>query len=461
MLFSNLPLSPPLSKAIEELGYTQMTPIQEQAIPILLKGRDFIGQSKTGSGKTACFVIPMLEKVRVETRKVQAVILCPTRELASQVANEVRRFGRKKEGLFVLELSGGQKIGPQLGALEKGAHVVVGTPGRVNDLLLRRKLCLKRAHALILDEADRMLDMGFSKEMQVILAKLPGFCQRVFFSATTSDTMKEMSAKYQHQPRIIVIKEDRKEKPKIKQVFYKSEPKAKIKTLINILIKKAPSAAIIFTNRKLAAKEAALDLEAAGISCAALHGDLMQCERDRVMTLFRNQSIKALVATDVAARGIDVADLDLVVNYELPHNMETYIHRIGRTARAGKSGLAVTLVNQKEVLRVKEMQEATGQKIEVLLAPKVLPHKGAFEKAPMATLSIHAGRKNKLRPTDILGALTGEAGGLKGEDVGKIEIKDRVSYVAVRAKVARHAFSSLEKGKVKGRRYPVEMVTGP
>lgn len=463
MLFSDLNLPASLVDVTAELGYTQMTLIQEKSIPVLLQGKDFVGQSKTGSGKTAAFSLPVLARIQLRPRMIQSLILCPTRELCTQVAREIRRLARRMPGLQVLILSGGQPIGPQLGALEKGAHIVVGTPGRVNDLIQRRRLDLRGAGALILDEADRMLDMGFEAEMDAILSVLPRKSQRVFFSATFPDSIEEMSQKFQRDPVRVTIKTDSVSKPQIEQSFIKVQPTDKIQILIRLLEERPFRSAIIFTNMKATARDTAVDLNAAGLRSGSIHGDLEQFERDQVMAQFRNQSLRVLVATDVAARGIDIPDLDLVVNYELPSKAEVYVHRIGRTGRAGKTGLAISMFSPKEAYKVEKIGEYTQTKPVLLKSPqdrrgskaKEAPH----ELAEMATLSIAAGRKDKLRPGDILGALTGEAGGLQGRDVGKIEIHDRVAYVAVRRAVAHHALKSLQKGRIKGRSFKTHLLS--
>ena len=462
--FSELNLPPLLLEVIAELGFTKMTPIQAQSIPVLLSGRDLVGQSKTGSGKTAAFSIPILRNVNVKTRTVQALVLCPTRELCAQVAREMRRLGRRHAGLQILVCSGGQIISPQIGALEKGAHIAVGTPGRVLDLILRKKLILSTTTTVVIDEADRMLDMGFQEDMEQILAALPRKCQSVFFSATFPKSIDELSAKYQQNPIRVTITDEKGEVAAIEEKFYESSVEDKVKSLTRILEHHAPESAIVFTNMKAVAREVADALNAAGIHAASLHGDLEQFERDRVMARFRNHSTRILVATDVAARGIDVENLDLVVNYDCPSKPDTYVHRIGRTGRAGKSGLAISIISPREKYKLELIGEYTGKKSVVSPIPNTRPARDKIEAkpapktAPMETISISAGRKDKLRPGDILGALTGESGGLKGDDVGKIEIHDRISYVAVRKEVAVHAIKSLESGKIKGRTFRVTLL---
>lgn len=447
-----------------ELGLTNLTEIQAKTIPLLIAGRDVIGQSRTGSGKTMAFAVPLLKKIQLEPRVVQALVLCPTRELCAQVAREIRKFGRKFPGLQVLIVSGGQTIAPQIGALEKGAHIAVGTPGRVLDLIQRKKLILTKAKTLVLDEADRMLDMGFQEDMEAILGALPRQCQTAFFSATFPESIDELSRKYQSNPVKVVVEDPTDEKADIREFFYRADEGRKFDTLSNIIGHYQPGTSIVFVNLKAVAREVAEELQASGISSASLHGDLLQFERDEVMARFRNRSLQVLVATDVAARGIDVDSLDLVVNYDCPGKPDVYVHRIGRTGRAGKSGTAATIFLEREQHKLDFIKDYTGR------TPKIVkldtPIKSATKPAAkpktdsgqMVTLAISGGRKDKLRPGDILGALTGEAAGLDASDVGKIEIHDRIAYVAIRKSVAVHALKSLETGKIKARTFRVRIL---
>ncbi len=466
--FASLSLSPELLEVVGELGYEKMTPIQAKSIPVLLDGRDLIGQSQTGSGKTAAFTLPILQKIDLGTHRVQALVLCPTRELCTQVAREVRKLGRRHPGLNVLILSGGQPMFPQLGALEKGVHIVVGTPGRVLDHLKRRSLDLRSVATLVLDEADRMLDMGFEDEMKTILAEIPRRRQTVFFSATFPDSITSLSRSYQKDPvRITIEDAPASQQPTIRQVVYESTPDGKFETFLWILQQTQPESAIVFCNLKATVGELARELKRIGVDAGQLHGDLEQAERDRVMAKFRNQSIRILIATDVAARGIDVEDLDAVFNFDIPQQPEIYVHRIGRTGRAGKKGLAISIASPKEKAKILRIEQETGFKIEPK-QPGLLSrtdergrevHREILKgEALMKTLFISGGRKDKVRPGDILGALTGEAGGLDGEQVGKIEIHDRFAYVAVSTEIAELALSRLRDGRIKGRKFRVEFV---
>ncbi|MBJ6764969.1 ATP-dependent RNA helicase DbpA [Myxococcaceae bacterium JPH2] len=460
MEFAALALAPPLLQVLQELEFQTATPIQAQSIPVLLAGKDLVGQARTGSGKTAAFALPLLQKVDLSRRHIQALVLCPTRELCAQVAGELRRLGRRLPGLQVLALAGGQPIRPQVNALEKGAHVAVGTPGRVLDLLQREALDTRNLVTVVLDEADRMLDMGFREDMERILAETPRTRQTVLFSATFPDTIEQMSRAFQRSPTRVTV-ESTDSAPTIQQVAYPCTPEEKSALLLRILQHHQPGSAIVFCNLKVTVAEVARGLSRAGVSADGLQGDLEQEERDRVMAKFRNHSTRILVATDVAGRGIDVEALDAVINFDVPAQPEPYVHRIGRTGRAGRTGLAVSLVTAQDARKVETIESATGVRLE-RASTEALPPVSATGAAglgsPWDTLCILAGRKDKMRPGDILGALTGEAGGLNASDVGKIEIQDRVAYVAVARSVSRLAFQCLSEGRIKGRRQRIERV---
>jgi ATP-dependent RNA helicase DbpA len=457
MDFASLKLSPPLLQVVQELGFETLTPIQAESIPVLLGGADLIGQSQTGSGKTAAFALPILEKIRLGDRQLQALVLCPTRELCAQVTAEMRRLARRLPGLHVLELAGGQPVPPQIRALEKGAHLAVGTPGRILDLLERQVLDLRQLSTVVLDEADRMLDMGFREDMERILAETPPSRQTVLFSATFPPTIEALSQAFQRTPVRVTIEAAAHSAPDIRQRLYLCEVDEKPAVLLRLLRQYQPGSAIVFCNFKATVAELARSLRTSGVSCAGLQGDLEQSERDRVMATFRNRSTRVLVATDVAARGIDVEALDAVFNFELPQQPEIYVHRIGRTGRAGREGIAVSLASPRETPKVAEIERFTGAAIERATLDSEASPPPTLE-APMATLFIDAGRKDKMRPGDILGALTGEAGGLSAADVGKIEIHDRFAYVAVSRSLAKTALERLREGRIKGRKIRVEAV---
>jgi ATP-independent RNA helicase DbpA len=396
-------------------------------------------------------------------------VLCPTRELCTQVAGEIRKLGRHLAGLRVLIVSGGQPGYPQRRALEEGVHVVVGTPGRVLDHLDRRTLDPRDVRVVVLDEADRMLDMGFQEDVERILAQLPKVRQTVFFSATFPRSIATMSEAWQGDPVHVTITdaprspEDGAPPSDVRQVAYTVEPDGKAAALLALFAHHPPEAAIVFCNLKVTAQELAEQLSRAGFSAGSLHGDLDQRDRDRVMAKFRNRSTRILVATDVAARGLDIEDLDLIVNFDLPAQPDIYVHRIGRTGRAGKSGLAVSLATPREGTKLDRISGVTGVPVERLSLDAILPaqshqpHGHPAAAAVMETLFIGGGRRDKLRPGDILGALTGEAG-LSATDIGKIEIHDRFAYVAVAKPIARQAFDWLAEGRIKGRHFRVERV---
>jgi ATP-independent RNA helicase DbpA len=457
--YRTLPLSADLLSVLEELGYTKLTPIQARAIPLLLEGRDLIGQSQTGSGKTAAFGVPLLERMRFDRRRVlQVLVLCPTRELSAQVARELRRLGRRHAGLQVVTLTGGAPVRAQVLALERGVHCVVGTPGRVLDHLRRGSLQLQELSTLVLDEADRMLDMGFQADMEQILEHTPSTRQTVFFSATFLRSVVELSAKYQRDPERITIEAEAPERPAVAQRYVLVEQAHKLATLTQLLQQHAHEAALVFANQRATVNEICAALAEAGISADKLHGELEQSDRDLVLAKFRNASTRVLVATDVAARGIDVAGLDLVVNFDLPTRFDIYLHRVGRTGRAGQGGAAFSIVTKREEERVAAIEQAHGITIERLMLDAAPLAAAQAQDAAMETLRISGGRKQKVRPSDILGALTGEAGGLAGDDIGKIEIHDNFSYVAVVKHKSKKAERGLSNGKIKGRRFRVQIV---
>lgn len=462
--FNSLPLSPALLEVVKSLGYSQMTPIQAESIPVLLEGRDLIGESHTGSGKTAAFSLPILERIRLPERVPQALVLCPTRELSAQVARELRRLGRTHAGLQVLVTAGGEPLRPQASALERGVHIVVGTPGRVIDHLERDTLNLARTRTVVLDEADRMLEMGFADAVEQILSALPKARQTVLFSATFPSTIETLSKRYQRSPARIRIEQADADASSIEQRAIAVEPMEKVAALQRTLAQHPHESALVFANLKATVTELEQTLRKAGMSTGGLHGDLEQFERDQVLAKFRNGSLRVLIATDVAARGIDVESLDLVVNFDLPSKPEVYVHRIGRTGRAGKSGLAISFVTSREDAKVQAIEKLTGSPLQrARLAPEqpdasTEKPAAASREAKMVTLKVGGGRKQKVRPGDILGALTGEAGGLEGSAIGKIEIHDNFAYVAVASEVSAKALKSLGQGRIKGKRFVVTRV---
>ena len=460
--FRALSLSEKLLTVIEEIGFTEMTKVQSETIPLLLEGKDVVVQAPTGTGKTAAFALPILHAISMEARIPGALILCPTRELSAQVAREIRRLGRAHAGLRVLVLSGGEPRQRQKASLDEGAHILVGTPGRVLDHLRRQDLDLSAVRVLVLDEADRMLDMGFEEDMESILKAAPKPRLTAFFSATYPRSIESMSRKHQDKALRVTIETPAKEAHEIRQFVMMVEPELKLSTLRWVLEHHAHESALVFTNFKASAAEVESILTKVGISAASLHGDLEQVDRDRVMAKFRNGSVRVLVATDVAARGIDIEGLDLVVNYEMANKPETHVHRVGRTGRAGKTGVAITFATSREREKIEAIEAFIGEPLERTKRARNedgTPERASIEEtrdAKMDTLRIAGGRKDKVRPGDILGALTGEAGGLAGTDIGKIEIHDTFAYVAVARSVSELALKSLMNGRIKGRRFRVE-----
>jgi ATP-dependent RNA helicase DbpA len=462
--FSALALSPALSGVAAELGFEKLTSIQAASMPPLLAGQDLIGQSATGSGKTVAFALPLLQRLDLGMRELQGLVLAPTRELAAQVVRELRKLGRRQPGLSVALLAGGEPVREQARALERGAHLAVGTPGRVIDHLRRRTLRVHRVATIVLDEADRMLDMGFKPDIEKVLKALPSTRQVVLFSATFPETIRELSKKYQKSPVSVRVEAPVEGKPDIVELVVRTSAEKKLDALCWALEAHPHESALVFANLKVTVGELERALHARGVSVSSLHGDLEQRDRDREMAKFRNGSTRVLLATDVAARGIDLDSLSLVVNLDLPRQPEVYVHRIGRTGRAGKSGLAISLCTPADEPKLRAIEEYTGRPLTQArteprgAAKPDTPEQKAGGGAAMDTLRLSGGRKDKLRAGDILGALTGEAGGLRGTDVGKIEIHDQFSFVAVAKAVSQKALVSLRDGRIKGRRFRVVLV---
>jgi ATP-independent RNA helicase DbpA len=448
--FSNLSLSKEMLHNLTEIGYKEMTPIQAETLPLILNSKDVIAQAKTGSGKTAAFGIGLLHKLQVKKFRVQSLVLCPTRELADQVAKELRVLARFKHNIKILTLCGGTSFGPQLGSLRHGAHIIVGTPGRILKHLSKETLSLENLETLVFDEADRMLDMGFIEEIDKVLEYAPSKRQTLLFSATYTDEIIDISKRFL-QDAISVKTVDSEVANKIVERFYKAKNNNKLEVLVNIFSTYKPENVIVFTNTKIEAKEIAEVLQKRNIDALAIHGDLEQYERNDVLVQFANKSCPILVATDVAARGLDIKELSMVVNYDIPHAEETYTHRIGRTGRAGKEGLAITIYSEYEEEKAQEYKTANRLFEDSSTLKKV----NGFEMKPLyVTLVIEGGKKDKVRAGDLLGALTGEAG-LSGDSIGKIDIYERQSYVAIEAKFIEEAHKKLNNGKIKGKKFSI------
>jgi len=454
--FSDLPLGASTLANLASLGYAEMTPIQAQSLPIMLKGSDLIAQAKTGSGKTAAFGIALLEPLNPRYFGCQALVLCPTRELADQVAKELRRLARAADNIKILTLCGGVPIGPQIGSLEHGAHVIVGTPGRVQEHLKKGTLKLDGLNTLVLDEADRMLDMGFYDAIAEIIGQTPSRRQTLLFSATYPAGIEQLSAAFMRAPQQVRV-EAMHDQKQIEQRFYEIDPAERMPAVMRILAGFRPESCVAFCFTRQQCQELVEYLGAKGISAMALHGDLEQRDRDQVLAMFANRSLSVLVATDVAARGLDIDALDMVINVELARDSEIHVHRIGRTGRAGKRGVAVSLVAPAEAHRARAIEERQQAPLDWYPLSDLKAQPGEPLQPPMVTLCIGAGRKEKLRPGDILGALTGDAG-IPGAQVGKIALFDFQAFVAVERGVARKALARLNAGKIKGRSLKVRVL---
>jgi len=438
-----------LIKNLEQLEYINMTPIQEATIPLLLDGQDIIAQAKTGSGKSASFGIPIIEKIDTKNINPQAIILSPTRELADQVAKELRSLARYKSNLKILTLCGGTPMRPQIASLERGGHILVGTAGRVQDHLSRETIYLKDINTLVLDEADRMVDMGFYDEIKKIVSNLPRKRQNMLFSATYPDNIKKMAREILKEPTIVKIDTEHNDSI-IEEIGYEIEVSSKRESLMRVLKSHKPQTALIFCNTKVDTIALTDYLRDKNFSAMDLQGDLDQRERDEALLMFANGSISILVATDVASRGIDVKNIDLVINYDIPYGDEVYTHRVGRTARAGATGKAITLFTKRERDKLFDMK----QNIRVGDIDRVSVDRKFIMKSNYSTISIDGGKKNKVRAGDILGALSKNIG-VSNDHIGKIDIFDFKSFVAIDNRSIKKAFDGLKRGKIKGKKFRV------
>ncbi|UTZ26376.1 ATP-dependent RNA helicase DbpA [Vibrio campbellii] len=448
--FDQVGLNPALLETLESLNYTHMTPIQALSLPAILNQCDVIGQGKTGSGKTAAFGLGVLSNLNVKRFRVQSLVLCPTRELADQVAKEIRTLGRGIHNIKVLTLCGGMPMGPQIGSLEHGAHILVGTPGRILDHLEKDRINLEELNTLVLDEADRMLEMGFQDALDAIIDAAPKQRQTLLFSATFPEKIEQIAQRIMQSPEMIKV-ESTHDTSSIAQYFYNVEgSEARDEALANLLLTHQPESAVVFCNTKKEVQNVADELHHKGFSVVDLHGDLEQRERDQALVQFANKSVSILVATDVAARGLDVDNLDAVFNFELSRDPEVHVHRIGRTGRAGSKGLAFSFFGEKDGLRVARIEEY----LEMDVVPATLPAKSTQQpyQAKMVTINIDGGKKQKVRAGDILGCLTGK-NGITGAQVGKIQLMAMRSYVAVEKSVAKKALQTISNGKMKGRQF--------
>ena len=519
MTFEEMCLDTRIMRAIAEMGFEQPSPIQAQSIPIAVEGKDMIGQARTGTGKTASFGMPMLQRINPKDKSLQAIVLCPTRELAIQSANEIRKLAKFLHGIKVLPIYGGQEISKQIRSLKGGVQIVIGTPGRVMDHLRRHTLKPQTVDIVVLDEADEMLNMGFREDIETILGQLPEERQTMLFSATMPKPILEIAKRYLHEPEIVKVIQKELTVPKIEQYYYEVNPRKKNEVLSRLLDMYDPSLSLVFCNTKRKVDELVADLKGRGYFAEGLHGDMKQSQRDRVMNGFRNGRTDILVATDVAARGIDVDDVEAVFNYDVPQDDEYYVHRIGRTGRAGREGRAFTLVVGKEIYKLKDIQRYCKTKIRrqpipsvndvaAIKVEKLLEQAGeliatdglgrmmdlleeyldgsdysATEMAAallamqlgetstqtlpkeefgdtgaepgMVRMFMNIGKKDRVRIGDILGAVAGESG-MEGALVGTIDMYDNFSFVEVPQEYAAAVLEAMNHSKIKGRRVNME-----
>ena len=521
--FEEMGLSEEIQKAVRYMGFEEASPIQAKAIPAMISGIDLIGQAQTGTGKTAAFGIPLLEKVDPKLKKLQAIVLCPTRELAIQVADEIRNLSRYMHGIKVLPIYGGQDIVKQIRSLKSGTQIVIGTPGRVMDHMRRKTMKLDFVHTVVLDEADEMLNMGFREDIEFVLSGVPEERQTVLFSATMPKPIMEITKKFQNNAKVIKVTKKELTVPNIEQYYYDVKPKKKEEVLSRLLDIYSPRLSVVFCNTKKQVDLLVNALLGRGYFAAGLHGDMKQAQRDRVMQGFRTGKTEILVATDVAARGIDVDEVEAVFNYDLPQDDEYYVHRIGRTGRAGREGRAFSFVSGKEVYKLKEIQRYCKTKIYAQKVPSLndvantkmenilddvervieqedldmminaieervnnseftaMDMAAAFLKIccgmtednknteendwefgdtgagedGMVRLFINIGKKQRVRPGDILGAIAGESG-MDGKLIGTIDMYDKYTFVEVPREYAREVLNAMKNVKIKGKTVAVE-----
>jgi ATP-dependent RNA helicase DbpA len=454
--FSTLPLSPAMLENLQQLGYTEMTAIQAASLPIALAGKDLIAQAKTGSGKTAAFALAVLANLNPRRFAIQAMVLCPTRELADQVTIELRRLARAQDNIKIVTLCGGVPLRMQNASLEHGAHIVVGTPGRIMDHLQRGSLELSALNTLVLDEADRMLDMGFFDDIATVVRQCPAQRQTLLFSATYPEGIDKIAKQFLREPQQVKV-ESQVSAALIEQRFYEVTRANRLPSVAQILQHFRPISTLAFCNTKQRCKELVDLLQAQGFSALALYGELEQRERDQVLAQFANRSCSVLVATDVASRGLDITQLEAVINVDISPDAEVHVHRIGRTGRAGETGLALSLASMDEMGFVGKIEQYQKQESNWHKLDELLPASKAPLLPPMMTLQILGGRKEKIRAGDVLGALTGEAGYTR-EQIGKINVTEFCTFVAVQRAIAHEALQRLNAGKIKGKSVKVRFL---
>ncbi len=454
--FSRLGLSDPLCRALTEAGYSEMTPVQAESLPLILAGRDVVAQARTGSGKTAAFALGALSTLDASAVQLQTLVLCPTRELADQVSREFRRLARFIPNVKVLTLCGGVPLRPHLASLAHEPHIVVGTPGRVLELIEKEALPLQAVRMLVLDEADRMLDMGFAEAISDITTRTPQRRQTLMFSATMPDAIRAISRQFQRDPADVTVASMVDENP-IEQIFFEVEPDDKVEALASLLLEYRPESAVVFCNTRQDVRMVAAELAAREFSVLALHGELDQREREEMLVRFANRSCNILLASDVAARGLDIHELPMVINFDIASDADTHLHRIGRTGRAGRSGMALSLCSPREIKRANTIEDRLGQPIRWQKLPATKAHREPVI-PEFVTLAVDAGRQDKLRPGDLLGGLTGEAG-LPGSAVGKIDVFPTRTYVAIAREWHEKAMQRLRAGKIKGRNFRIRRIS--
>ena len=452
--FSSLTLIDPLQRGLKEVGYAEMTPVQASSLPAILAGRDVVAQARTGSGKTAAFALGLLAALDAASVTLQGLVLCPTRELADQVSREIRRLARFIPNIKVLTLCGGVPLRPHLASLSHEPHIVVGTPGRILELIQKQALPLGEIKVLVLDEADRMLDMGFADDLRAIIEAMPTQRQTLLFSATIPHSIRDISRELQRDALDITVP-DEPDETTIEQTFFEVEEHQKLAALEALLLQYRPEVAVVFCNTRQSVRAVAESLDALGFAVLALHGELEQREREEMLVRFANRSSTVLVASDVAARGLDITDLPMVVNFDIAADADTHLHRVGRTGRAGRRGVALSLSQPRESNRVNRIEDRLGKQLQWSQLPS--PLDSVPPRAPFVTIAVDAGRQDKLRPGDLLGALTGDAG-IPATAVGKIDVFPTRTYVAIARAWHDKALQRLRAGKIKGRTFRIRRI---
>ncbi len=449
--FNELNLKPAIMAALSRDNIAQPTPIQAQAIPVAMEGKDVLAQAKTGSGKTLAFAVPGLQQIDITNLSPQIIVLCPTRELAEQVAEQYRRAGSQIGNLKVLTLCGGFPMGPQIASLKHGSLVFVGTPGRMADHFDKQRLDFRSVRMRVLDEADRMLDMGFTDDLNKLFGAMPTPVQTLFFSATFTKAVEKAAQQYLSGPVSCKVEDAEVAHNDIEQLVYTVQPDQRLQALKAVLTHYQPATAIVFCNTKIQVQEVVTDLQNEGFSAGALQGDMEQLARTDMLMRFSSDCLSVLVATDVAARGLDIASVDCVINYVVSEEPEAHVHRIGRTGRGGQKGQAFTLCSDKEQLFLSRIETLCDLTFEQKGAQSLRFHRNRIIAPVFVCITLNGGKKQKLRPGDILGALTKDAG-IAGEDIGKISVQNSCSYVAVKLRGVKRALALFREGKIKGKR---------